>query len=182
MINSHFFIHLNFPSLPARHRPVRDQWDYTSKGKWNHIFRSKPGKPRRIAFTCFIPFPNNLNEGNLPNWFCQNGTANFGRTGLRGQSGPSQEWSLIFGQMELKQTFPFDTDRDFPKFWHNRRTPDHYIIIQVIIQTHQDDLKSSVMENSVNNQHPLSARRRCLRAPMCRLAVAWDTRLKPDCF
>ena len=63
--------------------------------------------------------------------------------------------------MELKRTFPFDSDRDFPKFWHNGRTPDLYIITQVVIQTHQDDLKSSGMENSVNNQHPLSDRR-CL--------------------
>ena len=105
---------------PTGQRPVR----LYQQRKMRRYFPIKPGKPRRIAFTMFFPFPNNLNERNLPNWFCQNGTANFGRTGLRGQAGgPSQEWSLIFGQMELKRTFPFDTDRDFPKFWHNRKTP-----------------------------------------------------------
>ena len=69
--DSHFFTHLNFPSLQARHRPVRDHWDYTGKGKWNDILQSNRANQEESLLSCFIPFPNNLNEGNLPNWFAK---------------------------------------------------------------------------------------------------------------
>ena len=130
-----FFVNLNFPyASPTKPVTDRSETSETIPAKENEtIFSDQTGQTEKNRFYHVFAFPNNLNERNLPNWFCQNGTANFGRTGLRGQSGPSQEWSLIFGQMELKRTFPFDTDRDSPKFWHNRRTPDLYIITQVVI-------------------------------------------------
>lgn len=43
---------------------------------------------------------------------------------------------------------------------------------QAVMQTHQDDLKSSVMGNSVNNRHPVS-HRKCLH-----MRVYDDSRLR----
>jgi len=108
--------------------PVRDQRDY--RKKMERYFPIKQGKPRlEWLLPVFAPFSNFLHEGNLcteekygNELVCQNGTANFSRTGPTGQSGLT-----ICRGGTWNRNGPFD--RDFPNFWHNVRTPNlsvHY--------------------------------------------------------
>ena len=65
-------------------RPVRDHWKYPRK--MGRHFPIKPGQPKGMALTIFIPFPNSLIRAK--NRFVKNGTTNFGRNISTGQSGP----------------------------------------------------------------------------------------------
>jgi len=111
----------------------RSETSGTTGGKWNRIFRSNRANQEEWLLPFFIPFPNSLHKGNLlkrsraMNWFVkmerQISVRPVGPVKVDYlQSGP--EYSVKWNR---NGPFHLTSDRYFPNFWHNVRTPNLFL-------------------------------------------------------